>query len=422
MPDFKRQQKHSQDTELSIGKNMAWNSFGSIIYLACQWLITILVVRLSDGYEAAGALSLAMSVYNIFAPLALYRMYTYQVSDIKHENTAGEYLSLRIITSLFALVCCMVYAAATCSPQSLAVIFLYAVFKIASLLIDVLHGVDQVNKRMDYIGKSLILQGVLSLIAFCVVFIFTKSLECSLVAMAISTVFVGICYDYPRSRHFERLKTGISRKKATHLLVYCFPIVIAAVACSSAPAIPRQVLAFMDGESMLGIYASVAAPVTIIQMGASYLYNPLLSILAEHFMKGERRKLLALVGKITLGITAIGIASAIGFELFGAWLLELIFGPTIIPYTYLLLPIIACTIISAFVWFLNDLLVALRCFSGSFIGNVTAAVIAIPASFFFVATWGMNGVSFTGILAYAVGAGIMILFVARLFRKQLQSA
>lgn len=411
-------QTEPKEKELSIGKNMAWNSFGSITYLACQWLITILVVRLSDGYEAAGALSLAMSVYNIFAPLALYRMYTYQVSDVKRENTAGEYFSLRILTSLVALACCIAYAAATCSPQSLAAIFLYALFKIAALLIDVLHGVDQINKRMDYIGKSLILQGAFSLAAFCIVFPLTKSLEWSLAGMAVSTVIVGIFYDYPRSRHFERIRIGISRKKALHLLVYCFPIVIAAVACGAAPSIPRQVLAFMNGESMLGVYASVAAPVAIIQMGASYLYNPLLSIIAEHFAKNEKRELLALIGKVSLGIAAIGVVCAIGFEIFGAWLLELIFGPTIVPYTYLLLPIIASTIISAFVWFLNDLLVALRCFKGSFVGNIVAAAIAVPASYFFVAAWDMNGVSFTSIVAYTAGAAIMILFVVRLFKKK----
>ena len=169
---------------------------------------------------------------------------------------------------------------------------------------------------------------------------------------------------------------------------------------------------------MLGIYASVAAPVAIIQMGASYLYNPLLSIIAEHFAKGEKRELLSLIGKVALGIAAIGIVCAIGFEVFGAWLLGLIFGPTIAPYTYLLLPIIASTIISAFVWFLNDLLVVLRCFKGRFAGNIVAAAIAIPASYFFVATWDMNGVSFTSIAAYSVGAAIMVAFIASLFRKK----
>lgn len=38
-------------------KNVAWNTFGSIFYLACQWLTTVAVVRLSGDYEYAGFLS-----------------------------------------------------------------------------------------------------------------------------------------------------------------------------------------------------------------------------------------------------------------------------------------------------------------------------------------------------------------------------
>ena len=72
---------------------MLWNSAGSITVLACQWLLTIVVVRLSGDYEAAGVLSLALAVYNIFAPISVYRMYVYQVSDVKRENTTGEYLT-----------------------------------------------------------------------------------------------------------------------------------------------------------------------------------------------------------------------------------------------------------------------------------------------------------------------------------------
>ncbi len=44
--------------QLSVKANMLWNSLGSMTYLACQWLITIVVVRLSSGYEDAGLLSL----------------------------------------------------------------------------------------------------------------------------------------------------------------------------------------------------------------------------------------------------------------------------------------------------------------------------------------------------------------------------
>ena len=69
---------------------MLWNSAGSITYLACQWLVTVLIVRLSNGYDAAGLLSLAMSVTGTFGTFANYKMGTYQISDIKHDNTTSE--------------------------------------------------------------------------------------------------------------------------------------------------------------------------------------------------------------------------------------------------------------------------------------------------------------------------------------------
>ncbi|MFR8062000.1 MAG: hypothetical protein ACLU6V_05470 [Lancefieldella rimae] len=138
---------------------------------------------------------------------------------MKRENTVGEYFAFRIITSSAALVCCLVYAALTCPGSALLAIALYAIFKIVGLLIDVLHGLDQVNKRMDYIGKSLVIQGVLMLAAFCSVFAVTASLEFALASMAIVTVLVGVLYDFPRSSRFEALKIKISRKKTLHLLV-----------------------------------------------------------------------------------------------------------------------------------------------------------------------------------------------------------
>lgn len=403
---------------LSIKLNMLWNSAGSLAYLGCQWLITVLVVRLSDGYDAAGTLSLAMSVYNMFSSLAIYRMYTYQVSDVTHENSVGEYFALRLITCGAALSLILVYAAATCPLDSLAAIGLYAVYKIASLLIDVLHGLDQQNHRMDYIGKSLSMQGAASLVIFCIAMVLTNSLEISIAGMTAAIVLIGIVYDLPRSTRFEALRIGISRKKALHLLGYCLPIVIAAVACGAAPSIPRQYLAAFSGSSALGIYASVAAPVAIIQMGASYIYNPLLGYFSEAYANKNMGQLAILLIKAAGGIAALGIVSALALYWLGEPLLVLFFGESISPYVYLLTPIIAVAMVTAFVWFLNDVLVAIRDFKGSFIGNMAAAISSIPLTLYFVPLFDMNGVSFASLAAYGFGALIMLAcLVAALLRK-----
>lgn len=205
--------KSNRAEGLSLKQNMLWNSFGSLTYLGCQWLITILVVRLADGYDDAGTLSLAMSVYNMFSSLAIYRMYTYQVSDVNHENTVGEYFAFRVITCSIALVCIVGYSIVTCSPNALYAIVAYAIYKIASLLIDVLHGLDQQNRRMDLIGKSLTMQGIVSLTIFCAAQAITGQLALTLLLMTVGIIAIGLLYDLPRSKQCERKNNRAGTRK-----------------------------------------------------------------------------------------------------------------------------------------------------------------------------------------------------------------
>ena len=403
---------------LSLKANMLWNSIGSLVYLGCQWLITVLVVRLTDGYDVAGTLSLAMAVYNIFSPLALYRMYTYQVSDVNHENTVGEYFAFRILTCAIALTCIVVYSIVTCDTNAWGAIIAFAIYKTINLLIDVLHGLDQQNRRMDLIGKSLTMQGITSLIIFCVAQTLTESLTITLILMTIGMIVIALSFDLPQSSQFETLRIGISKQKAWYLLCHCFPIAVAAVALGATPSIPKQLLASLDGATALGIYTSVAAPVTIIQMGASYVYNPLLGYFSEAYSKRNMKYLLSLLLKASIAIAAIGIVSAIALDFLGEPLLSLMYGETIVPYTNLLLPAIACSMVTAYVWFLNDVLVALRQFKGSFIGNVCAVVLSIPAALLFIPMFGMNGVSFANIAAYTFSALIMLTNLIFMFWKK----
>ena len=62
----------------SLAKEMMWNSIGNLVYCICQWVITILTVRLCS-YEMAGYLSLAMSTSSTFSTISLFSMRNYQV-------------------------------------------------------------------------------------------------------------------------------------------------------------------------------------------------------------------------------------------------------------------------------------------------------------------------------------------------------
>lgn len=397
---------------------MLWNSIGSMTYLGCQWLVTIFVVRLSSGYDAAGLLSLAMAVVGIFGTFANYKMGTYQISDIKHEHTLGEYLGFRCFMLAVAFLCCIVYAYFTCPDYALVTVALFYLFKGVGLIIDIFHGVDQVNRRMDYMGKSFMAQGVSTLAAFIVVFGLTQDLNAAIVAMTVAALLVLVLYDVPKAAQFEKPRIQLTVSKTLFFLKTSLPAVIAALAASAIFTIPKQYLSLVSGDAALGIYSSVAAPALVVQMGAMYLYGPLLDIFPKHFFDGDMAGFGKLLAKTVLGIILVAVVCSIGLELLGEWLLTLLFGSSIADYVYLLQPVLLSTVLTAFLWFFGDLLIAVRDFRANFAGNVAAFLAVLPPSVLCVDTWDMNGVSFAGAAACLVGVIVLGVFLVIDIAKQ----
>lgn len=404
--------------QLSIKTNVLWNSIGSLTYLGCQWLITVFVVRLSSGYDDAGLLSLAMAVVSFFNTLANYKMGTYQVSDIDHENTLGEYLGFRCLMLGISFVLCVVYSLISCPLYAVITIALYYFFMAVGLVIDVLHGTDQQNRRMDYIGISFIIRGFLILGAFLFTYGISTSLNLAIISMTLASVLVLLLYDIPRTAQFEKVYFFITRQKFWFFLKNSFPVVVASLASSAVFTIPKQYLVMTLGESALGIYSSVAALALIVQMSATYLYVPLLDLLPRLFFKesvSNFSRLLLRTTALIIGATAI---IAIILIFLGMPLLSFLFGESIVPYVYLLQPVLLSTATTAFLWFYGDTLIALRDFKTYFIGNFVAFVMVIPASVVCVNYWGMNGVSFAIAIACACGIVVLIYGIVCKIKQQ----
>lgn len=395
---------------LSLKANMLWNSVGSMFYLVCQWLITVLVVRLSSGFDAAGLLSLATSVVGTFGTFANYKIGTYQLSDIHREYSFGEYLGFRCLTLCVAFLACLVYAFVTCPLYSIATIALYYIYKGIGLVIDICHGEDQLNRRMDYMGKSFMLQGVVSIATFIIVFTATNDLNASIVAMTLGVICVLVFFDFRHTSHFVKIEFGITPQRAAKLLKVSLPAVAASVAASAIFTIPKQYLLYLEGDSALGIYSSIAAPALVVQMGAQYLYGPLLDVFPRKFFDASVSDFKKLLARTVVSILAVGACCSIGLFLLGEPLLALVFGDEIRSYVYLLQPVLASTLATAYLWFFGDLLITVRDFKAYFAGNVLALIFVIPLSLVCINLWGMNGVSIAGTGACVIG--VLFLFLS----------
>ena len=107
---------------------MAFNSMGSLFYLLCQWLLTVVVVPLCS-FEAAGILTLSISLTNVFFTLATFGIRIFQVSDSQGKYGPGLYISTRVFTCLCSFALCAAFLLCNrqyTAEQVLCILFLHA--------------------------------------------------------------------------------------------------------------------------------------------------------------------------------------------------------------------------------------------------------------------------------------------------------
>lgn len=378
---------------LPVRLNIIWNSIGSIVYFGCQWLLTVLITRIS-GYGVAGDFSLAVNITNIFYCIALFGMKTFQISDLQNKYRTGTYFSSRIVTGLLGFVSCIIFTLCySFSIEQKIIISCYMVFKIVEATFDVFVGVFQKHSRMDQIGKSLIIRGIVSLIVFVSLQILMQNLVISILGMAFSSaIFISI-WDRGFAMKLEKIKIDWEFESLQNLLISCIPLVLYAIIDTSIVSLPRIFLEHFHDNVALGYYIAVATPAIIIQMIADYIYNPLITHFALYYYEKNAKafKHLLLKSMLTLfGISALGITGAI---FLGDWGLALIFGSSILPYTYLLLPAMFCALLVGVVRFLNTIMTIIRKLMVQLVVNIITLVGSIVLSILLIPSMSMQGVN-----------------------------
>lgn len=385
--------------------NIFYNSFGTMFYYGCQWLTTLLVVRLS-GFEDAGNYSLAMTFTAAFAILALFNTRQFQVSDVREEYKDREYIASRLAAMAIAFVICaagLLFNAYTL--YQCAVILLYMLYKCAEAWIDVYHGIDQKNGRMDYICYSYIARGILMMAGFCGLLYLTKNLVWAIGSMAAVTFLTAFFYDRRMAERFIPKGESADRTAVKRLMLAMVPLVIVAVTNNLSISLPKYFLERYYDAELLGYYSSVATPSMIVQVGASTIFVPLITPLADRLKENDKKGFADILKRVAAVFFVLSVLALIVSALLGEWFLVLVFKEEIRPYTYLFVPIIVSTLFISLNACLFPVCTVLREIKGQLAVGITGIVSSWIASVVFVKAYAADGV----VIALLITLGIQII-------------
>ena len=391
----------------NLKRNLIFNTAGNLIYFLCQWMITGLLVKsLADtedsGIINAGMLATASSVTNMFMVLAGYGMRNFQVSDINGKYSNGDYIRSRVVTVAlsFVLVTGYVFIVGY-SPEQTVCIFLFYIWKIIESVTDVFHGIAQRADRMDIIGISYAVRGILSVGGFAAVYSVTGSLNTALGVYAALCLVFSAWYDIFRNRGYYTPMGPVDKDSIRRLLIECLPLALYAFCTTTTGTIPKLFLGRIWGDSMMGIYGLVDSPVLVLQVGVALLFGPFVVRFARMYNEGNREGFLKLTGIISACVAGLTAVCVVGAMILGKFGLRILYGSSVAEYDYLLPLMVICAGLTALMQLLCTLLTVVRCMKGLLISTASSMALSAAASMVLVPRGGLTGTSAAAITAIA---------------------
>lgn len=308
----------SKSRGLSLRRNFSWTFVGNTIYAAAQWGMLVVLAKLGSP-ELVGQFSLALA---ITAPIILFtnlQLRSVQATDATEEYTPRMYLALRLVMTLVGLVVIgLLIVTGGYEPETGLVIVIVGLAKGIEAVSDILYGFLQHREHMNYIAKSMIIKGLLSLVTMAITVFLTKSMACGALALLLMWAVTLFGYDIPSVRRVARLTTDnpdsldIQKvmvpdwnwRRLLQLVWLSLPLGFVMMLISLNTSIPRVIMEQHYGVAELGIFSAwaylIVAGTTVVQaLGQSAAPR-----LAQYYAAQQSGAFMSLVLKL-LGVGAV---------------------------------------------------------------------------------------------------------------------
>ncbi len=405
--------------EKQLRRNLLFNTAGSLLFYVCQASMNLLVTAFA-GITANGMLATAMTIANVSLSIAAFGMRTFQVSDLTCKYTDRTYLNSRYITLAIAFTGCMGFAFINAySAQQRWVILLYTGYRLIESWSDVWHGYLQKAERMDLVGISFGVRGLVTAGVVALGLLLTKNLVFTLaVLFALNALYV-LLVDIPLARkraYFS--KSGGAGVWA--LLLECAPLAIYASLNTSIPSVPRYFCERISGEVELSYFANVFLPVMVLQVAVIYLFVPFITTFARFWNDKNKAGFYKGLGFLGIALLAIWAAGALGCALLGRWGLSILYPttPEILDYAGLLQPLVLATVLTVMATVLCNLLTIARAMTGLIVSCIAGLLAALCASPLLIAGHGAYGTAWATICGIGVQSLCLLAFLLVRCKRQ----
>ena len=401
---------------MSTSKQITYNTAGSIVTLFCQWMIMMIIPKIT-AFAEAGIFAVALSICSVLNIFATFQLNQQQISDQYVRYTENDYRAARTITVVLSFVLCLfVVLFFNYTMEQNLVIILYMVYRNLLHYAYLYTATLQIRGRLDYAGKCMMLEGAVSFVSFTASYYFTHDLVLSVAIMAVLgglTFLLTVAHGYRKTVGRRYPWHTADRSAVSSLIKMGVPLLLSVVAPIVITALPRIILQATDGNEMVGIFGTLAAPTIIVPTLVLGIFTPFIVYFSNVSRKGDMPLLRRQYLKMAFLTLALGALCHIVSRIAAGPLFEMVYGDEIVPYVhYFNTLIVGIAFYSIGMWGVTVLITKEQ---GTAAAITSAVSLAIAAVIFLITIpeYGIGGATYGLMAAYGV-FGLLISIVVLL--------
>jgi O-antigen/teichoic acid export membrane protein len=328
---------------LSFRANFLWMLAGNVIFAGCQLGMIVALAKLGSSVMV-GQFSLGLAIATPVLMFTNLHLRAVQATDATRLYSFGEYLQLRFVMSSLAIAAIVIFTWIENIPHRTAmVVVAVALAKGTETLSDVHYGLFQLHDRLDQTGRSMMLRGVVSLVALSAGLYLTRDVFWGSIAIALVWLAALIGWDFrqscrflgcsPQFRHLPditslwRAWSGRQRVRRQWSLVrLAVPLGMVTTLASINLNMPRYFIAAKMSEYELGVFSALAYATIGLTLVSDSLGSCAIPRLARLYAGGHIVEFQAVLLKLGALSGGLGIAALATAQLAGKRLLALLFG------------------------------------------------------------------------------------------------
>ena len=381
-------------SNLIFQANFIWNTLAGLVN-AAEAVILLMVVGRTNGLGDAGILTIAFAIGNLMMTIGRYGVRNYQVTDVEGKLSFGSYFTHRICTVFLMGIVTgtyLIYAwyfKGYSEYKSWVILLICLIYAVESLE-DVFWGLYQKNGRIDIGAKIFIARWALHLVVTSIALCLTHQLIQSLVLGFLTGTFVSLTTNRKMITSYYK-EPFIQWGGVKQIFVNCFPLFIVAFLTNYVTNAPKYAIDKYMSEADQACYGYIAMPVFVVMLFSSFVYQPMLTDIADEWKKRNIHSLQNRILKIVTVVIGLTVVCLTGAYICGIPVLSWLYATDLKAYKTELLMLMIAGGGLGLVTFTSTLLTVMRKQKVTMLGYVFVALLAKLLFGHMVKCYGLSG-------------------------------